>query len=266
MYHYFRTHMRTFRVFALAASFVGMLPALGSADTIAAHLERGDALYRQFDNRGALQEYESAYRASPTDFVVLARMTRIYNDLGRLEMDTNGGGKEENFKAVEYAEQMRTLYPNRAETYFWLALAKGSTARFLGIKDKAKVGKSVEEYARKAIELDPQYSHAYMILGIFYRMAGDLSWFEKVVARTVFGTDFEGTFEQSVEMLRKSIELDPTNIYAYYELGRTYGAMEHEDEAIRTYQAVLAMHPQSLREQRLQLEVEHRIASGMTSE
>ena len=258
--------MHGFRLIAVAAFLVGVLPALASADTFAAHLERGDALYRQFDNRGALREYESAYRASPTDFVVLVRMIRIYNDLGRFEMDVNGGGKDETFKAVEYAEQLRTLYPDRAETYFWLALAKGSTARFLGIKDKAKVGKSVEEYARKAIELDPQYSHAYMILGIFYRMAGDLSWFEKAVARTIFGTDFEGTFEQSVEMLQKSIELDPRNIYAYYELGRTYGIMEHKDEAIRTYQAVLAMHPQSLREQRLQLEVEHRIASGVTSE
>jgi tetratricopeptide (TPR) repeat protein len=243
-----------------------MLPVLVSADTIAAHLERGDALYRQFDNRGALREYESAYQASPNDFVVLSRMIRIYNDLGRLEMDRNGGGKEENFKAVEYAEQLQNLYPDRAETYFWLALAKGSTARFLGMSDKAKIGKSVEEYARKAIELDPRYSHAYMILGIFYRMAGDLSWFEKVVARTVFGTDFEGTFEQSVEMLQKSIELDPTNIFAYYELGRTYGAMERDTDAIQAYQSVLAMQPQCLREQQLQLEVEHRIARTKTSE
>jgi len=258
--------MHRFRLLALTAFLVGTLPVLLLADTIAAHLERGDALYRQFDNRGALQEYASAYRASPNDFIVLARMIRIYNDLGRFEMDGNRGGKEENFKAVEYAEQMRKLYPDRAETYFWLALAKGSTARFLGISDKAKIGKSVEEYARKAIELDPQYSHAYMILGIFYRMAGDLSWFEKVVARTVFGTDFEGTFEQSVEMLQKSIQLDPTNIYAHYELGRTFGAMEREKDAIQAYQHVLAMQPQCLREQRLRLEVEHRITSGKTSQ
>jgi len=258
--------MHKYRLFALATLLVGMLPVLLLADTIAAHLERGDALYRQFDNRGALREYESAYRAFPNDFVVLARMIRIYNDLGRLEMDGNEGGKAENFKAVEYAEQMRKLYPDRAETYFWLALARGSTARFLGISDKAKIGKSVEEYARKAIELDPQYSHAYMILGIFYRMAGDLSWFEKVVARTVFGTDFEGTFEQSVEMLQKSIQLDPTNIYAHYELGRTFAAMERDNDAIQAYQHVLAMQPQCLREQRLQLEVEHRMAGGKTSE
>jgi tetratricopeptide (TPR) repeat protein len=129
----------------------------------------------------------------------------------------------------------------------------------VGISEKAKIGKSVEQYALKAIELDPDYSYAYMILGIFYRMAGDLSWFEKLVARTVFGTDFDGTYEQSVEMLRKSIELDPKNIFAYYELGRTFNSMNDDEHARTAYQTVLSMSAQSLRERNLQDEVNRRL-------
>ena len=245
-------------------SFMALAPTLASSETFTANIERGDALYRQFDNEGALREYESAYLAAPTDFTVLARMARIYNDLGRLKMGKDNEGEDEYSKAVEYAERLQELYPDRAETYFWLALAKGSMARFVGISEKAKIGKSVEEYARKAIKLDPQYSHAYMILGIFYRMAGDLSWLEKLVARTVFGTDFEGTYEESVEMLQKSIELDPGNIFAYYELGRTYRTMEQDEEALRAYDSVLSMDPQSLREQELQQEVNRRIKRPST--
>jgi tetratricopeptide (TPR) repeat protein len=233
-----------------------LTPVLGFADNFTAYVERGDAFYRNFDNQGALREYQSAYLAAPNDFQVLTRMIRIYNDMGRLEMYKNGGGESENRKAVEYAETLQKLYPDRAETYFWLALAKGSMARFLGISEKAKVGKSVEEYAQKAIELDPNYSHAYMILGIFYRMAGDLSWFEKTVARAVFGTDFQGTYDQSVEMLQKSLALDPDNIYAYYELGRTFDAMERDGDALKAYHTVLSMSPHCLREQRLQEEVD----------
>jgi tetratricopeptide (TPR) repeat protein len=241
------------------------LPHLGSADTFTTHIERGDALYRNFDNEGALREYESAYLAAPTDFTVLARMIRIYNDQGRLQLYVDGGGRENSLKAVEYADRMLELYPERAETYFWLALAKGSTARFYGISEKARIGKSVEEYAIKAIELDSTYSHAYMILGIFYRMAGDLSWIEKLVARTVFGTDFEGTYEQSVEMLQKAIALDPANIYAYYELGRTFRSLEQNEDALKAYRTVLAMTAHSLREQKLQEEVEGRIKTELVT-
>lgn len=234
-------------------------PSPAPSDSFASHIERGDALYRQFDNDGALREYESALLAAPTDFVALSRMIRIYNDQGRLLMHAEGGGLLQSTKALEYAEQMHELYPDSAETYFWLALTKGSMVRFVGISEKAKLGKSVEEYARMAIELDPGYSHAYMILGIFYRMAGELSWFEKLVARTVFGTDFEGSYEQSVEMLQKSIQLDPGNIFAYYELGRTFHSMERDDDARGAYGTVLAMKAQSLREQRLQEEITRRM-------
>ncbi len=236
-----------------------LLATPGRADSFMTHVERGDQLYHQFDNEGALREYAAAYDVNSEDFIVLARLIRIYNDQGRLKMDGENGGLEENQKAVEFAEKMYQLYPDRAETYFWLALAKGSMARFLGISDKAKIGKSVEEYALKAIDLDSTYSHAYMVLGIFYRMAGDLSWFEKLVAKTVFGTDFEGTYEQSVEMLEKAIRLDPANIYAYYELGRTFRSMERGEDAKGAFQAVLAMKAQSLREQKLQEEVDRRM-------
>ena len=60
-------------------------------------------------------------------------------------------------------------------------------------------------------------------------------------------------------MLQKSVELDANNMFAYYELGRTYHAMELENEALGAYQAVLSISPQSLRELKLQEEIEHRI-------
>ena len=96
-------------------------------------------------------------------------------------------------------------------------------------------------------------------------MAGDLSWIEKLVARTVFGTDFEGTYEQSVEMLQKAITLDPANIYAYYELGRTFRSLEQNEDALKAYRTVLAMEAQSLREQKLQEEVEGRIKTELVT-
>ena len=63
-----------------------LVPSTGWADNYVTHIERGDQFYRQFDNDEALREYEAAYAENPDDYIVLARMIRIYNDQGRIRM------------------------------------------------------------------------------------------------------------------------------------------------------------------------------------
>jgi tetratricopeptide (TPR) repeat protein len=127
----------------------------------------------------------------------------------------------------------------------------GSIVRFKGIGDKVDIGKAVEQYARRALELDPEFAYAYMILGIFQREAASLKWYERLVARSVFGQSFEGSFEESERLLRRAIDLEPQNCFAYFELSKTYNAMGQTDRAIEQLRKFLRTPSRSLREEAL---------------
>ncbi len=44
------------------------------------------------------------------------------------------------------------------------------------------LGKDVEDYAEKAIQLDPSFAPSYTLLGVFYREVASLNWLERMLA------------------------------------------------------------------------------------
>ena len=216
--------------------------------TVTEHLARGDELYRTFDNWSALKEYEEAYELTPDNQEVLIRMVRIHNDIGRSMLRRNDSAEVWYSKAVGYAERLQADFPEKAESYFWLALAKGSLVPFRGAKGKLDIGKEVTAYARRAIQIDSTFAPSYIILGIIYREADRLKWYERFIANTIFGGSLPGTIEESEAVLQKAISLDSTSIFAYYELSRTYAQMGNVEKRIETLRQCLAQTPESLRE------------------
>lgn len=237
---------------------VAVSPAL-RADTYQEHLERGDLHYAALNNEGALEEYEKAHTIAPEEFETLLRMTRIYNDLGRLALRRSEESEPMYRKAVVYAEKLHDRFPERAESYFMLALCHGSLVPFKTLREKLEIGRDVEENARKAIEIDPNFSMAYVVLGIFYRGISRLGWFEKLVANTIFGKNLTGTLEDSETMLLKAIELESDNSFAHFELAWTYRAMEQPEKSVAMLQKVVSFPPRNMREKLQQEEAQRRL-------
>ena len=222
---------------------------VGGMDDVSVYLARGDKLYRSFDNLGALAEYRKAYHLVPKDYETLIRMARIHNDIGRSMLRRNDSAQIWYKEAVEYARRLVDLYPEKGETYFWLALAQGSMIPFKGVSEKLEIGKTVTRLARKSIAIDSTFGPAYMLLGIIYREADRLKWYEHLIANTVFGGSLPGTIEESEQTLLKSINLDPLNIFAYYELSRTYRQMGNAEKRKEYLERILNLTPRSFREQ-----------------
>ena len=248
---------------ALQLFALGTPPADG---TVADHITRGDQLYRSFDNWSALREYEEAYELNPDSQEVLIRMVRIHNDIGRSMLRRNDSAEVWYSKAVGYAERLQADFPGKAESYFWLALAKGSLVPFQGAKGKLDIGKEVTAYARRAIQIDSTFAPPYIILGIIYREADRLKWYERFIANTIFGGSLPGTIEESEAMLHKAITLDPASIFAYYELSRTYGQMGNVQKRIETLRQCLAQTPESLREKDQQSQAQRQLQRILTND
>lgn len=226
----------------------------------------GDQLYRNFDNFAALERYRAAHEAEPDNAEALIRMARIHNDIGRSMLWRNDSAEVWYRQAVAYAEALLEKYPEKAESHFWIALTKGSLAPFLSIQEKLDVGKFVVHHARKAIEIDTTFGPAYVVLGILYREAAKLKWYERVIANVVFGGSLPGTIEDSEQALQRALELNPNDIFAHFELAQTYHFLEDHDKAMDFLERSLVIAPASARERDQLQQNERRLQRMKTGE
>lgn len=206
-------------------------------------IEKGDKYYNDFSNLSALKKYAKAYGLDPENFEVLMKITRAYNDVGE-DYKEQGSAEAEGYfiKAVEHSEIMKELFPQRGETYFYLAATRGNLALFKGGKEKVKLGRDVEKYARKAIELKPDYGEPHVALGVYYREVANLNWFLKKFAKAFFGGLPEGTNEDSLKMLLKAEQLLPHNVYVQFELGKTYKEIGNKEKMKEHFIKALELH------------------------
>lgn len=211
-------------------------------------LAQGDEHFSNFDNYSALESYKKAFELSPNDFETLVRMARVHNDIGRSMLWRNDSAEVWYRKAVEFAEVLIEKYPDHADSHFWIAITRGSLVPFLGVQEKLDVGKFVVKHARQAVEIDSTFGPAYVVLGILYREAAKLKWYERVIANVVFGGSLPGTIEDSEQVLLRALELNPNDIFAHFELARTYQFLEQEEKAKILLEQSLTIQPRSFRE------------------
>jgi tetratricopeptide (TPR) repeat protein len=236
-------------IFAILSFIAISLPSTHLyANGCQTQIEMGDKYYRQFDNFEALKDYEEAYKICPESHEVLFKLTRAYNDVGEdLEMaagsDGSKSGEVEGYfeNAIKYAKLLLDKFPHEATTYFLLAASHGNLALFKGGKEELILGRDVEEYALKAIEIDPNFNQAYVVLGIYYREVASLNGLKKVYAESFLGGLPGRTLEDSQRVLMKALELSPASPYVHYDLARTYEELGEKEKAIEHYNRVIEL-------------------------
>ena len=211
-------------------------------------IRSGDECFTRQATGEALRFYDQAYTLSPQNNETLLRLVRTNCDLGWLHLRTDTSAQTYYFHAAAYAETLLTLNPSSASAHFWVSLTKGSLIPFHTVSEKIHLGKEVRFHAEKAIELDSTFALAYVVLAVFERESSQLSWFERTIARVIFGEDLHGSLSRSEELLEKSIRYDPNNSYAFYEMYWTCKAMGKQDAAVESLKKVIALPINSERE------------------
>ena len=206
-------------------------------------IEMGDSLYAQSDMQTALDYYEQAYGIDSSDYYLLLKLTRVCNDLGEYyyELRDEESSEKVVYEGVDFTERFSSLYPDSAKVYSYLAWSYGNQALFEGGKEKIKLAHKIKDNATIAISMDSTDYLPYVILGIYNRQIGALSWFERLFANTFFGDVPEGSFEDSEKMMLKALELQPGLVIAAFHLSLTYKEMGEEEKEIEMLKKVLEL-------------------------
>jgi tetratricopeptide (TPR) repeat protein len=220
---------------------VGTTAAQSGPASLDQLIERGDALYAQYQNDEARALFVSAYELATESFEVLARLARTTLEFG---MDLEAEGEMNRAaslyeEAVGYADALERLYPDSAQTYFHLIRTRGKLALFRGGKEKVETGRHIERYCQLGLGLDENDPEIQASYGIFLREVADLSWIERTFGRALFGAVPSGTKDEAVRALLRAIELRPDFAFAYYELGVTYMGMGDQKRAGEAFRASL---------------------------
>lgn len=91
------------------------------------------------------------------------------------------------------------LDQNSSNAHKWYALLIGSRSDYLPLKERIKDGYIFKEHIDKAIDLDPNDSTLYHLLGRFsYEVAG-LKWYERKAATALFAEPPNATYEEALD-------------------------------------------------------------------
>jgi len=213
-----------------------------NAQTAEEYVASGDKYYSEFRNVDALGQYKKAYELDPNSFEILKRLALTSNDSGEDHRDSDMETAKQYFReSVTYAKLAQQKFPDVPETHFLLAISYGNLARYSRGKEKVKLARNVEYNLQKMIELKPEFAPSYIALGIYYRQASNLSWFQRKFANSFLGGLPEGTIEDSRDSLLTALELDPDFIITHYEIGRTYKEMDEYEKANYHFNKVLEL-------------------------
>src|SRR6266404_6371906 len=170
--------------------------------------ELGVAYYKKSDYLKAVASFQKALEEDPRDNEAVQLMGLSYYLAGRPA------------EAIGPLEKVQAWYPsaNVDAAYIFGVPADSAAAylfaaRMLLRQDFAPIA---EDYAKKAVELDPKLPRAHMLLGEIYL--------------------YKSRIPEAVEQLQKELELNPGDAAAYYKLADAYSRVQKYEEAEKLLQ------------------------------
>ena len=224
---------------AFIPSFV--LAFTRSSDSLFYYITQGNEAYSQLNNEAALNCYLKAFKLDSLNYETTWKLSRTYAEIGVLIK----GKKNRKFyftKAANYAQKAIKINPKGPKGYLTLSIALGRIALDTSPKERVRLSSEIKVAVDKALELDPNDSIAWHVLGRWHRKVATVSWIEKKIASIFFGgIPKESSLEKAAECFQKAIELKPDYINNHLELGLTYEKMKEFDLAIKEYHKVLVL-------------------------
>lgn len=134
------------------------------------------------------------------------RLVRAYGDMYDLSTNTEEKKHYANIGRT-LGEKAVTRAPDNGRCHLWYAVLCGYVSEFEGLQNKINYGYCFKEHLDKAIELLPEEPLLYYLNGRYCYAVSKLSWIEKKMAATLFGTVPTSTIQEALQNFLKVEEL-----------------------------------------------------------
>jgi tetratricopeptide (TPR) repeat protein len=226
-----------------AVMFPLLTTSVSARQDVASVVAQADALYDTGAYHEAAELIRPALAADPDNYVLLWKLADNITEWARIESEdaTKEESEARYMEAVGFARQAVEIDRNDAEGWYQLGKALGRLALFRGGKEKVNMSKEIKEVFEHAIQLDPQHADALHGLARWHREVANLGFVLKAAAKIVFGGLPPASNEESVELFKRAIEIEPQNCAHHLELGKTYLEMREKDLAAEEFEEVLSL-------------------------
>ncbi len=211
------------------------------ADELEQRLQRAFELSERFQDEEALAAFKSVLELQPDNYDALWNIVMLHTSIGHRQ--TRSSAEEAHYdEAFEYAKILKEAHPDEAGSYFAYAAAVGRKAQSVGPRERIRLSNEIRENAEKAVEMDPEYSRAWSVLGNWHHRAANLSRLERMAANALFGGAPEGASNDKARAaFERAIELDPEFILYYHDKAEFYITIGEKDDARRVIEQGLAL-------------------------
>ena len=200
---------------------------------------------RSFQNQEAINIFKDGLKDYPDAFELQLGLAYGYNSLGLDHQEKEEGeAAEKAFRSgMETAQTLTSKHPKMAEGFLIFAMTTGNLAKFKGGQEKIKIGSKVEEYCKKAIELDPNLGMAHSVLATYYLAVVDLPWLLKSFAKTFLGKLPDATEEDVLKLYEAGVKASPDRVYTQLKYAQMLQRLSRKDEARASYLKVINLKP-----------------------
>lgn len=201
-------------------------------EVIIEKLKQAAELVESADEAGAIELYEEVLEHNPEQMDALWNTSVLYAQRGYRIKDESE--QESNYKTAErYADRCLEAYSDQAPCHFAKALAIGRMAEIAGTRERIRKSKLVRDHANKAVELDPEFSRSWHLLGVWHSEVANLDRKEKFAARTFFGGLPQGASNEKAEKaFQKALEMRPQSILVHLDYARHFRRTGEKERAV----------------------------------
>ncbi|EEB12685.1 protein FAM82B, putative [Pediculus humanus corporis] len=116
-------------------------------------------------------------------------------------------------EAFEHIDKALRLDDKHNAVHKWMAILVDAKSSLEGIKSRINTLPTFKKHLMTAIELNPKDATSMYMLGLYMYNIADMSWLQVKIAKALFGTPPEASFEEAFQYFSKAEEVEP-NFYS----------------------------------------------------
>eukprot|EP00003_Mantamonas_plastica_P026685 TRINITY_DN553_c0_g1_i1.p1 TRINITY_DN553_c0_g1~~TRINITY_DN553_c0_g1_i1.p1 ORF type:complete len:476 (+),score=181.94 TRINITY_DN553_c0_g1_i1:1643-3070(+) len=171
------------------------------------------------------------------------RLARAFYEVALDPRENNSDSEKAELlnRALSVVNEALEANDDNAGLHRWAGILLGALGDFVSTSEKIKSSYDIRDHWKRATEIDPSDASAHHLLGVWCLNIATISYIERMVASTAFGTPPTATYQDALDHFLKAETIDPgfykKNLFyigkVYYEQGEKSKARDYLNKALQ---------------------------------